>query len=172
MAAALPRPSFSMPSCSSTSGSGDRKPIASSTRSAGCSSSVPGTRANGGVPLFSAQWIFSIVPLAPEKCVVEMAKSRVPPSLRAYEPRNFIGQRGHGVIASGRLTGGSPTSSICVTDAAPSRSELATQSAPVSPPPTTITCLPAAEMTSSAATAGTLPCGKGPNSWATQRLRW
>ena len=40
--------------------------------------------------------------------------------------------------------GGSPTSSICVTDAAPSRCAFATQSAPVSPPPITTTCRPAA----------------------------
>jgi hypothetical protein len=35
--------------------------------------------------------------------------------------RSFIGQRGQGVSSSGRETGGSPSSSICITDAAPSR---------------------------------------------------
>ena len=62
----------------------------------------------------------------------------------AYERRSFTGQRGHGVRSSWRCAGGSPSSSICVTEAAPSRCELPTQSAPVSPPPITITCLPAA----------------------------
>ena len=86
----------------------------------------------------------------PVRRVVEIAKSRSPPSLSAYEVRSFIGQRGHGVTSSGRARGGSPSSSICVTDAAPSRWALPTQSAPVSPPPITITCLPAAEMTAPA----------------------
>ncbi len=62
--------------------------------------------------------------------------------------------------SSGRVAGGSPSSSICVTEAAPSRCELPTQSAPVSPPPITITCLPAAVI------------GEAPSpSPATQRLR-
>ena len=58
--------------------------------------------------------------------------------------RSFIGHCGHGVRSSGRLTGGSPRTSIWVTEAAFSRCALATQSAPVSPPPITITCFPAA----------------------------
>ena len=44
----LPRGSFSTPSWSSSSCSGCRKPIASSTSCAGSSRSVPGTGANGG----------------------------------------------------------------------------------------------------------------------------
>ena len=93
--------------------------------------------------------------------VVEIAKSCSPPSLMAYERRYFIGHRGHGVRSSGRERGGSPSSSIWVTEAAPSRCALPTQSAPVSPPPITTTCLPAAEMTRSGAGAP-----------ATKRLRW
>ena len=58
--------------------------------------------------------------------------------------RSFIGHCGHGVRSSGRFAGGSPSTSIWVTDAACSRSALATQSAPVSPPPITMTCFPAA----------------------------
>ena len=124
--------------------SGPRKPIASSTRSAGCVSSVPSTsreRRHAGVlrPSGSAARARS-----PVNDVVEIAKSRSPPSLSAYGMRSFIGQRGHGVTSSGREVGGSPTSSIWVTDAGPSRWAFATQSAPVSPPPITITCLPAA----------------------------
>ena len=98
---------------------------------------------NGGLPLFCTQCTCSTLPL-PVSLVVEIAKSRSPPSFRAYEVRSFTGQRGHGVRSSGRLAGGSPSSSICVTEAAPSRSEWPTQSAPVSPPPTTSTFLPAA----------------------------
>ncbi len=93
--------------------------------------------------------------------MVEIAKSRSPPSFSAYGLRSFIGQRGQGVTSSGREGGGSPTSSIWVTEAAPSRWALPTQSAPVSPPPITITCLPAAEIAFSGAGAP-----------ATKRLRW
>ena len=88
-----------------------------------------------------------------------IAKSRAPPSFSAYEVRSFIGQRGHGVRSSGRFTGGSPSTSICVTDAAPSRWALATQSAPVSPPPITITCLPAAVIGRSAGGGASGPGG-------------
>ena len=105
---------------------------------------MPGSGANGGVPSLCAQWICSTLPSEPERCVVEIAKSRSPPSLSAYEVRSFIGHRGHGVRSSGRFAGGSPSTSIWVTDAAFSRWAFATQSAPVSPPPITITCFPAA----------------------------
>ena len=159
-AAAFERGSRSTPSCSSTSGSGPRKPIASSTRSAGRVSSVSAIGSKGGAPALCAQWIALTLPL-PLKCVVLIENSRSPPSFSAYEPRSFIGQRGHGVRSSGRETGGSPTSSICVTDAGPSRCALPTQSAPVSPPPITITCFPAAEMTRS-----------GGGASDTKRFRW
>jgi hypothetical protein len=106
---------------------------------------VPGTASNGGVPLFLTQWIRSTVP-SPERCVVETANDRSPPSCNAYDVRIFMGQSGHGVSASSRRAGGSPSSSTCVTLAACSRCALATQSAPVSPPPITTTCLPIAEI--------------------------
>ena len=105
---------------------------------------MPSIASNGGLPEFCTQWISSTRPFEPVSLVVEIAKSCSPPSLMAYERRSFTGQRGHGVRSSGRWAGGSPSSSICVTEAAPSRCELPTQSAPVSPPPITITCLPAA----------------------------
>ena len=56
--------------------------MASSTSSAGCDSSVPGTASNGGLPLFCTQWICSTRPL-PVSLVVEIAKSCSPPSLIA-----------------------------------------------------------------------------------------
>ena len=57
--------------------------MASSTRSAGCDSSVPAIASNGGVPEFLTQWIRSTCPFVPVSCVVEMAKSCSPPSLIA-----------------------------------------------------------------------------------------
>ena len=127
-------------------GSGPTKPIASSTSSAGCDSSVPATGSNGGAPLFRSQWICSTLPL-PERCGGRdrEAAARRPPSART----TCAASRARAATASARpggCAGGSPSSSICVTDAAPSRCALATQSAPVSPPPITITCLPAAVM--------------------------
>ena len=86
----------------------------------------------------------------------------------AYERRNFAGHSGHGVRSSGRVGGGSGSSSSCVTDSAPSRIELPTQSAPVSPPPITTTCLPAAVI---AGSSGAGIAGAGPIWPATQRLR-
>ena len=50
--------------------------------------------------------------------------ARRPPS-SAYDVRSFIGQSGQGVRSSGREAGGSPSSSIWVTDAARSRCALA-----------------------------------------------
>ena len=85
--------------------SGWRNPIASRTSSAGRDSSVPGSGANGGAPSFCAQWICSTAPFEPERCVVEIAKSRSPPSFSAYEVRSFIGHCGHGVRSSGPLHG-------------------------------------------------------------------
>ena len=63
----------------------------------------PGSGANGGAPSFCAQWMCSTAPFEPERCVVEIAKSRSPPSFSAYEVRSFIGHCGHGVRSSGRL---------------------------------------------------------------------
>ncbi len=112
-------------------------------------------------------------PSAPEKWVVTTEKSCSPRPMSlassiAYERRNFCGHSGQGVRSSGRCSGGSGSSSSCVTDSAPSRIELPTQSAPVSPPPTTTTCLPAAVITGR---SGWATVGSGPSSPATQRLR-
>ena len=66
--------------------------------------------------------------------------ARRPPSART----TCAASRARAATASARpggSRGGSPSSSICVTDAAPSRCALATQSAPVSPPPITIDVL-------------------------------
>src|SRR5581483_6972637 len=82
-ASALPRLSRSTPSRSSSAASGPRKPIASSTSSAGRDSSVPGTRSNGGAPEFRCQWIARTRPPSPERCVVEIANERSPPSASA-----------------------------------------------------------------------------------------
>src|SRR5213079_3215282 len=62
---ALPRRSRSTPSCSSTAGSGLRKPMASSTSCAGREVSVPAIGSNGGFPEFSTQWISSTRPSRP-----------------------------------------------------------------------------------------------------------
>ena len=124
------------------------------------------------MPAFWAQWICSTWPFEPVNSVVEIAKSREPPSFRAYGTRSFIGHSGHGVTSSGRERGGSPISSIWVTDAAPSRWAFATQSAPVSPPPITITSLPAAVITPGPEGGSGAPGIIGPSSRATKRLRW
>lgn len=58
---------------------------------------------------------------------------------------NSIGYVGHG-WASGRDSGGRGMISSWVTDAASCRIAVPTQSAPVSPPPMTTTCLPLAEI--------------------------
>ena len=128
-----------------------------------------GSAANGGAPSFCAQWICSTLPSEPERCVVEIAKSRSPPSFSAYDVRSFIGQRGHGVRSSGRFAGGSPSTSIWVTEAACSRCAFATQSAPVSPPPITTTCFPAAVIGCSAGGGASAPAV--PTSAAIARAR-
>ena len=80
-AAALPRASRSTPSCSSTSGSGWRNPIASRTSSAGRASSVPASGANGGLPSFCAQWICSTaaVPRPRDASSRSRSRARRPP---------------------------------------------------------------------------------------------
>ena len=94
--------------------------------------------------MFSCQWISSTRPSSPVKRVVEIENRRSPPSFRAYDVRSFIGHRGHGVTSSGREAAARRAARSGCTDAAPSRCACATQSAPVSPPPITTTCLPAA----------------------------
>ena len=81
---------------------GCRKPMASRTSSAGCSSAVPSIGANGGAPSFRAQWMRSTLPFAAREVGRrQIAKSRVPPSSSAYDVRSFIGHRGHGVSVVG-----------------------------------------------------------------------
>ena len=72
-------------------------------------------------------------------------QSRIPPSSCELSTRSCIGHRGHGVEGE-RVSGGFGSSSNCVTDAAPCRWLVPTQSAPVSPPPMMITCLPVARI--------------------------
>ena len=71
------------------------------------------------------------------------------------------GWTGQGVSAV-RPSAGLGMISICVTDRAPWRMEVPTQSEPVSPPPMTTTSLPVARMASASGTA----------SPATRRLAW
>ena len=105
--------------------------------------------------------------------MVEIEKSRSPPSFSAYGMRSFSGQRGHGVTSSGRATRRLADELDLRDRRAPSRCEFATQSAPVSPPPITTTCLPAAVIDVVARgrrrSAGVVPA---PSSRATKRLRW
>ena len=59
--------------------------------------------------------------------------------------RSFIGQCGQ-LSALFSITGGCGMISNCVTLFAPWRNDVPMQSDPVSPPPMTMTCLPAAEI--------------------------
>ena len=126
------------PSCT-----GCTKPMASSTRSAAISNSLPGI----GLILSSTrmQCSFCTAPFVPEKCVVVTAKSRSAPSSWLDEVRNFSGQFGQ-VSALFSCSGGSGMISKLVTDSAPWRNEVPMQSEPVSPPPMTTTCLPVARI--------------------------
>src|SRR5690606_5498033 len=92
-----------------------------------------------------AQTSFLSLPLSPLKHLVVIAQSRSQPSRCDDDVRNLAGQYGQ-VNALFSCSGGRGISSICVTDAAPCRLLVPTQSDPVSPPPITMTCLPAAEI--------------------------
>ena len=70
-------------------------------------------------------------------------QSRSQPSWCEDEVRSFSGQSGH-TSCLFSFTGGWGMISNWVTDAAPWRLEVPTQSEPVSPPPITTTCLPLA----------------------------
>ena len=76
----------------------------------------------------------------PSARLVITAKSRTAPSSWLDELRIFSGQSGQ-VSALFSRTGGCGMTSSWVTDAAPWRFEVPTQSEPVSPPPITTTCL-------------------------------
>ena len=83
------------------------------------------------------------MPSRPSKRLVATAQSRAQPSSCDDEVRSLIGQYGHtsGLFS---VSGGCGSSSNWVTDAAPWRFDVPTQSEPVSPPPITTTCLPVA----------------------------
>ena len=122
---------------------GETKPIASSTRSAFMSNSEPGTSCI--FPSFHsrrAATSFSILPFLPSRRLVATAQSRLAPSSCEDEVRSRSGQYGHTGFLS--RSGGIGRSSNWVTDVAPWRFEVPTQSEPVSPPPMMTTCLPAA----------------------------
>ena len=128
-----------MPSCT-----GETKPIASNTRSALRSNSVPGIAWN--LPSTRTQRSFFTVPLpSPVNSTVLTAKSRSAPSSWLDEVRILSGHSGQ-VSSLFSFSGGFGMISSCVTDSAPWRTEVPMQSEPVSPPPMTTTCLPLARI--------------------------
>ncbi len=84
-------------------------------------------------------------PFSPENFVVSTAKSRSTPSSWLDEVRSFSGHSGQ-VSGLFSCSGGFGMISKLVTDSAPWRIEVPMQSEPVSPPPITTTCLPAARI--------------------------
>ena len=122
---------------------GETKPIASSTRSALSENSLPAI----GFILSSTRTQSSAVttPFSPRKLRVMTAKSRSAPSSWLDEVRSFSGQLGQVSSLSSTL-GGVGMISSWVTLSAPWRIEVPMQSEPVSPPPMTTTCLPAARI--------------------------
>ena len=116
--------------------------MASSTRSASSSNSVPGIGWN--LASARAQCSFFTWPFSPVNFVVSTAKSRVTPSSWLDEVRSFSGHSGQ-VSGLFSCSGGCGMISKLVTDMAPCRIEVPMQSEPVSPPPITTTCLPVGE---------------------------
>ncbi len=122
------------------------KPIASSTRSALTTCSLPGTSTI--LPSFhSTRTVCTPLtrPRSPRKALVAIANSRWQPSSWLDELRSLVGQYGQ-VSGLSSCSGGIGSSSNWVTLAAPWRLLVPTQSLPVSPPPITTTCLPQAEI--------------------------
>ena len=78
--------------------------------------------------------------LSPTSALVAMDQSRSTPSSCEDDVRSRVGQYGQTGLRS--TSGGIGSSSKWVTEAAPWRFEVPTQSEPVSPPPMTTTCLP------------------------------
>ena len=117
--------------------------MASSTRSALISNSVPGT--GWILPSTRTQCSVSTRPFSPENFCVITAKSRSAPSSWLEEVRSFIGQSGQ-VSSLFSFAGGCGMISKLVTESAPWRIEVPMQSEPVSPPPITTTCLSLARM--------------------------
>src|SRR5512142_3316820 len=94
-----------------------------------------------------------------------------PPSSCALDTRYSIGYVGQG-WPDGRVAGGRGRISSWVTDAAPCRSAVPRQSAPVSPPPMITTCRPAAEIAGgfgpgpvTALATARLACGRYSIAW-------
>ena len=79
---------------------------------------------------------------------------RSPPSSWDVETSKTLGIMGHG-SSSARSTGGLRPMASDVTDAAPCRRAVPMQSEPVSPPPSTITCLPRASTRSGTSSPAT-----------------
>src|SRR6185437_10510164 len=142
VALALPRASFSTPKASSTACDGETKPIASSTRSAWISNSLPGSSLI--LPSFhssrTAVRLRTLFLPSSLKHLVATAQSRWQPSSCELEVRKRSGQYGQ-VSGLFSCAGGCGSSSNWVIAAAPCRLAVPTQSEPVSPPPITTTCL-------------------------------
>ena len=119
---------------------------------------MPSTGSNGGAPLFCAQWICSTWPLAGEVGGRDREVARAALLQRVRDAELHRPERPRRDVVGARA-GGSPISSIWVTEAAPSRWAFATQSAPVSPPPITITCLPGGADRASPAGSGAPAAG-------------
>src|SRR6185436_13798777 len=123
---------------------GETKPIASRTRSAGMSNSDPAISID--LPAFhSRRTAFSAftLPPSPTSDLVAMDQSRSTPSSCEDEVRRRVGQYGQTGLRS--TSGGIGNNSKFVTEAAPWRLDVPMQSEPVSPPPMTTTCLPFAQ---------------------------
>ena len=99
--------------------------------------------------------------------MTSVPQRRLPPSSSAYVICVRLGGSGHGARGSPCSPTWAYTSSM-TTLRAPSRWELEMQSMPVSPPPMTITFLPAALISLPGAGAR----DARPSWAATQRLRW
>src|SRR6185295_19320805 len=81
---------------------------------------------------------------SPINSLVTMLQLRSQPSSCELEVLKIMGQLGQGIL-SVRPAGGLLSISICVTDLAPWRLDVPTQSEPVSPPPSTTVFFPLAE---------------------------
>src|SRR5271165_3089769 len=156
LARTLPRGSSSTPDCSIMPGwRGPRKPIAKRTRSAFKLRVLPGisciTKRPSGPFAQSTRTQSSPAtrPSSPIARLVNTDQSRSQPSSCDDEVRSFNGQSGQ-VSALFSRSGGFGKISSWVINAAPWRTDVPMQSDPVSPPPITTTCLPAAVI---------VPCG-------------
>ncbi|CFP61270.1 Uncharacterised protein [Bordetella pertussis] len=126
---------------------GETKPMASRTRSAGISNSESSISRIFIWPVASSlnhstrtPTSFSTWPSLPANALVATDQSRSQPSSCEDEVRSLSGQYGQTMGLSSH-SGGWGSSSNCVTEAAPWRLLVPTQSDPVSPPPITTTCL-------------------------------